>query len=352
MSYSQSFQNSITVSGDVRVSYPASEHGGTVTAHYSEVVPININLHVNTDKFDETVVKTNHCVDGLTGAVAAMDAAQCKVIKDGSKKISESLVNGFYQYINSEMSAQKSENFSMVSSKFALLMEFTKDMISKHERMSSDVERLRGHFGRLFADMDKDLERRIHKLDEPAFHLANQVRTDLIEVPYKVAASFGLEQISENNRSQNLIASARLKKKMSDAMDTISGLVVKNLDYQKAVKQILFQQKCEEPCVEYLPAIVCEKKNLTNDGQISKEVYVAEVNGQEQIIATVQNCYGDNNAGEWKNMSQEDLKLLNQAFNNILENGFTEQQHNDSKNDRVCKEIMRMWNSHQTMLKL
>ena len=84
--------------------------------------------------------------------------------------------------------------------------------------------------------MDKDLERRIHKLDEPAFHLANQVRTDLIEVPYKVAASFGLEQISENNRSQNLIASARLKKKMSDAMDTISGLVVKNLDYQKQLK--------------------------------------------------------------------------------------------------------------------
>ena len=52
MSYTRSFQGQAHYDGYVRVSYPASEHGGTTTEYYSGSIPIQINVSVDTDRFD------------------------------------------------------------------------------------------------------------------------------------------------------------------------------------------------------------------------------------------------------------------------------------------------------------
>ena len=55
MSYVRAHEDSFIVSGSVSVSYPASEHGGRTTAHYSEQVVIRTNIHVDTDPLDRSV---------------------------------------------------------------------------------------------------------------------------------------------------------------------------------------------------------------------------------------------------------------------------------------------------------
>ncbi len=62
MSYSRKYHETITVRGSktVTVSYPKSESGGskTVTVDYVENVPVDVNIHVDTNPFDDSV---EHC---------------------------------------------------------------------------------------------------------------------------------------------------------------------------------------------------------------------------------------------------------------------------------------------------
>ena len=136
MSYTRTFTSSVSVSGSVRVSYPASEHGGTTTAHYHQTVPITINLHVDTDAFDTSINGTNVQIDLLTGAVVAMNAAQVKAISDASKQVSQHIVDGFFHHINSSLTMQMAGNKSVIQGKFALLYNFAKDMVQMHDLLN------------------------------------------------------------------------------------------------------------------------------------------------------------------------------------------------------------------------
>lgn len=67
MSYSRSYHETITVHGSESktVSYPKSESGGsmTVTVHYTEHVPVDIDIHVDTNPFDRSVGRANKNVN-------------------------------------------------------------------------------------------------------------------------------------------------------------------------------------------------------------------------------------------------------------------------------------------------
>ena len=82
MSYTQTFSSAINVSGSVTVHYPASEHGGSTTAYYEQTVPVNMNVTVNTNPFEQSVQNANLSVDGLTASVTAMNAANCTAIAE------------------------------------------------------------------------------------------------------------------------------------------------------------------------------------------------------------------------------------------------------------------------------
>ena len=59
MSYKRSYHETITVngSGSKTVSYPKSESGGsmTVTVQYTERVPVDIDISVDTNQFDKSI---------------------------------------------------------------------------------------------------------------------------------------------------------------------------------------------------------------------------------------------------------------------------------------------------------
>ena len=100
MSYSRKYSETITVRGSktVTVSYPKSESGGSksVTVDYIENVPVDVNIHVDTDPFDSSVSNCNTNVNLLTGAVVATEAAQLISIDKNSKKVASTIVSGFF----------------------------------------------------------------------------------------------------------------------------------------------------------------------------------------------------------------------------------------------------------------
>ena len=88
MSYSRKFSKTIAVpySGSKSYSYPASEHGGTVTIHYSGTAyeEVEVDIHVDTAPFESSVSNCNSNVNTLTASVGAMNLAQCAAIKENA----------------------------------------------------------------------------------------------------------------------------------------------------------------------------------------------------------------------------------------------------------------------------
>ena len=85
MSYSKQYHE--TIKESVNYSYKDSDghtHYGSKTIN----VPIDINIYVETNPFDNSVIKSVSSVDTLTGAVATMNAAQCTTVKANSDRIS------------------------------------------------------------------------------------------------------------------------------------------------------------------------------------------------------------------------------------------------------------------------
>lgn len=350
MSYTRTYHGSVTVNGSVSASYPASEHGGTHTVSYSETVPVDINITVDTNDFEESVERTNLTVDGLTGAVAVMDAAQCKAIRDNSIEISDKIIEKFFETINSEMSMQKVESGNKVKTKIALLASFAKDIVQKHERMNSDVTRTRIRFMKLFNDMDDDLERRIKKLDQPIFRLSEQVRSELINQPIKQYASASLSHINEGNRAQSLIISARMKKKIHDSIKNIADSIVKNVQYENSVADSLSSIDCKTPQTEFIPAIVCQGKDLTESGRASTGVFVADIGQNERIISEVGSNVLNKDDGQWKAIPEDELKIIDQEFMKIMERGYSEIESTNPDSERVFQEIAKMWKANQRLL--
>ena len=141
MSYSKSFHASVSVSGTVSIHYPASESGGVATANYYDTVPIDWTVYVDTDPFDSSVARTEMALDALTGSVVALNAAQIESIRCSSQKVAGSLSSGFFRLIGKDLSENMVAQVNTIRSKFALLMQYSKDLLAKQERMDEDVAR-------------------------------------------------------------------------------------------------------------------------------------------------------------------------------------------------------------------
>src|SRR5574344_1238878 len=141
MSYTRTVQDNVQYAGHIKVNYPASEHGGSTTEYYEGEVPIGINIEVDTTPFDRSVRGTHVALAGVTGAVTAMEIAQCAAIAQTGRSVSATAINGFYKLINSELSQQITECNSSVRSKFALMLEQSKAIAAMHEQMNSDFNR-------------------------------------------------------------------------------------------------------------------------------------------------------------------------------------------------------------------
>ena len=175
MSYSRDFSQIISVPYSGTVKYPASQNGGFIsysgTAHEEVVVSVN----VDTEMFDTNVNNCNYAVSGLTTSVETMNAAQCVSIFESSKKISDSIINGFFKTINTDIQTYIVELQQRIQAKLALLRKQKDLLLEKQENMKEDYHRTSKRYQKIFEDLNKELENRIHQLDQPVFSLVSNI---------------------------------------------------------------------------------------------------------------------------------------------------------------------------------
>ena len=116
MSYSRSFTKRIAVHYSGSVSYPASQSGGRVSYSGTQYENVVVNINVDTDSFDSSVKQCNNSVGVLTGAVVATEGAQVLSIKKNAQKIGQTIIDGFFKTVRSEISQQIMELKNQIES--------------------------------------------------------------------------------------------------------------------------------------------------------------------------------------------------------------------------------------------
>ena len=344
MSYVRTYTVTVPYSGSVH--YPASKSGGWKP--YAGTETVVVNIHVDTDPFDMSVSNANTIINALTGSVAAMNTANCFSIKQSADKVSQSLVNGFYSLMSSDITTKRSECYSELQAKHALLMQLSQDVQDKYIRMSEDIERLKAHYGSIFRDLDNDLSKRIRELDRKPFTIAEKTRENVILEPFRSEAASAASNVSSGS-SGGRITVARIKQKVAEVLNVMSSSVHSNYSYRSELNDTLWEEKLEDEEMIYVPIAYFISDDISSERK-NEAFFTPPIPANDNMCSAVRSHMNLRGYGQGKKVSEEDMNMIDHAFSAMVEDMYSNQE-NDNYNSRVYSEIVRMWNENKNQIK-
>lgn len=335
MSYNRSYSETITVSGSktVSLSYPASQSGGTVseTVYFTESVPVNVNIHVDTTPFDSSVVGCNNNVNILTGAVVATETAQIASIEKNARKVAGSIIEGFFKNVRFEISSQITELTQKIDAHLMHLRELAKQLLAIKEQMGRDYNRTANRYTKIFGDFNNELSNRIHQLNKPAFafkqqtdkHAIGSSESELINT----VTVFG----SESGGLQAKISASIAKKRTLDAINQANTFLRKQKKLERTINRSMQNENTE--AVRFSP--VCFIETIDEQNQVNRFLY------QPDYLPEIQknNIFESLASKQWDIISKEKKEMILPYFNSELHNAYSSA---NSHNDRVKETIMKI----------
>jgi hypothetical protein len=317
------------------VSYPASEHGGSHLVHYDGTTyeDVNVNINVDTDPFDGSVATCNHSVNALTGAVVATETAQIASIDKNSKKVANTIIDGFFGYIRSEISQQVMEFSQRIDAHLLHLRELAKTCVGKQKQMEVDYNRISGRYLKIFDDLNNELENRVFELDKPAFvfkhnidnHANRTSNNDLVST----VAVFG----REGGELQAKISASVAKKRALKAIDQANIFLRK----QKKLHSTINQSMLNESVAATRFSPVCFVETSGENNQIGKNIYQAGFLPQIDQNEMVENF----ETQSWNNGTKEMKDNIQRYFNSEVSNAYTSNNRHD---ERIKNMLVKIFN--------
>ena len=337
MSYTRHYSTSVSYSGSVSISYPASEHGGTATGHYSGSVPVDINIHVDTSPFDSSVDRCSESVGSLNHAVVAMNAAQVASIHQSAENVSDHVISGFFNVIKSELSQNMAEVFSKFKAIYELLTTKSEILEKQQVVMQDDYLRISERYQKMFENLDEELEKRIVSLDKNVFILSKKVQGEqLYSDEAKKVAGF-LLGINENEILQQQLLIANTKSKVLKAMAELSNNVVQQRVYSKKVESIVSQNGTRENTQNFIPVVYAESSNIEDEGK-ERFCFVSEKVGSsaQKIQENVKKHFLDQSEESFS-VGEFEKNQVDDAFKLLVEKEF--ENSTDEKSRRVYETL-------------
>lgn len=268
MSYTRTVSKTITIHYSGTVSYPASKTGGTRSYSGTATEVVNVNVHVDTNPFDNSVASCNQQVNILTGAVAATEAAQVASVDSNSKRVASTIINGFFKTIGSEISQQINELTNEVESLAMHLVEQTKRCLEKKNQMGVDYQRICQRYIKVFDTLNAELKNRIHEIDLPVFKFRETADAYAQKGSDSDMVSTVVVTGSEEAKLQAHLSSATLKHQASEMLHHASEYLYRQRDMRSTIAHHMFQG--DEACY-YVPLMMTER--VGEDGVKSTFLY-------------------------------------------------------------------------------
>lgn len=269
MSYTRRFKKTIEVPYSGYVKYPKSEFGGSQYYDGRVTETIYFDVTVDTDPFDDSIVDMKDQVNILTGSIAATEAAQVASIRENSRKIGQTIVTGFFKTVQSDISQQVAALKIKTDALLVQLHELVKRLTDKKREMGVDYQRISSRYGKIFEELNKELENRIYSVDAPVFKFAETTSTIGGEVNKHVGIP--VVHAAENVRLHSKITAAHAK---NEAVKTI-GKAQQFLNTQYRVDRLLSHCLQNDGSQAVISAPYCVMEVTDSRGHKTNEVYCA-----------------------------------------------------------------------------
>lgn len=356
MSYVRTLDSSVTWHASGSVSYPASERGGSVSYSDSGTIPIKVNVFVDTEPFDKSVLTCNLGVTGLTSAVVSTKQAQCDNIKKQSLAISSTITKGFFNIIKSELSQDMTSLFNTLSSTILLIKQLATRILAQKSTMSSDYNRIYSRYSKVFKDLDSECYKRVYAIDKEAYNLSSNIQEKQIS---KNESNFSSTFFTNSSTLSLLFPSiilSNLKNRSKAAMQKIATYLNQKNIYENKVKGVLLKTPNKVSTTYFVPALYIQtsspkdvnfensntnsKEDSTEEDSIKDKVYIASPLSssvqEEQLLS-----YFTKNA-KWQKENIKHKKLVDTEFNALMENYIKEESSKEEHKKRVLALIAKL----------
>jgi hypothetical protein len=320
MSYTRTYHESVSESGTVSASYPASEHGGSLSVPYHVQIPVNIQVAVDTRPMDSSVGQCSRKMSALAGAIAATETAHVAAIGANARRVSDTVVKGFFGLIRSELTQQISECRARCEALLLKLNDMKAACLGKKSQMEKDFARIASRYTTLFEDLDRELANRVRALDRAAFVVeaaaAGEIRrptsTSISTAPAVLA---GEEGDARARLALNVLRSSALA-----LLQRASAYVVADRQLGRSLRAIVTADRPEAVLDKHIPVLLVAADGLGGDQ--AEERLVADTGKFAALRPTgVQNQLRErfrDNARKWVPMDGDtrgriDTFLKNQA---------------------------------------
>lgn len=191
--------------------------------HYSGTAyeDVEVEIEVQTNPFDNSINNCNRQISRLTDSVVAMEAAQIASINENARRVSDTIIDGFFQSVKSDISTQKMMLEQTIDSRLMLLHQQHKTLMEKKAQMQKDYERTSARYEKIFTDLNNELASRIHKLEQPVFDLVKQVEQDQSRM---LGSDMIHIAVTHNKDAGNAHAQLNLAKVKADSRTTMSKI--------------------------------------------------------------------------------------------------------------------------------
>ncbi len=304
-----------TVSKTVTVPYEASNKGGTKSVTVD--IPVEINLHFNTDPFSESVKSCENDITLLTEAVTATEQVEVRIKQENSLKVADSIVNGFFSYIRSEISQQVAELVQVAESKQIVLKELIKRSSSVKTQMERDYNRISSRYMKVFQDLNKELSYRVYELNKYVFsfeaetnnHKVRALSSDLINI----IAVFG----AECSNLISKISSSVTKKRAYDTITKAKNFILNQKRLYNTIQDSIVNEERSGDVV--VPICFIESYSNANsyERKIYPQEYLAQKGGDEVWSDIIMQISSEDI--KWEPISQEDKNNIALYFEYELE---------------------------------
>jgi len=326
MSYTRRSTGYVYYSGRAHYSgsvhYPASQNGGYVsydgTVPYEGQVQVTINVHVDTEPFDRSVLHCNGSIGGLSSSVVAMNVAQCKEIQASSEKVSKSILGGFFNLIKSEISQALASLMSKINSGILLIQTHAARIREQQALMDQDYNRLKAHYVGIFNDLDKECQRRIVSLDKSAFNLGINVLKKQYVLPYLEHVGKNYTHLFDEPITQNKITNAKLKGGAINIINSLHNNIMQERVYADNLASVLREESVDEAKSFFMPIIHAEFDDVET-GDEKKENYFSQASASKDAISNTVNNHFSNTKIEWNTIEKNEMDSINLSFNALLE---------------------------------
>lgn len=339
MSYTERYSRTITVTGTVRgsVHYPPSQNGGSVSfsESYSQDVPIDVNIHVDTDPFDNSVNYCNSHVHTLTDAVVATEMAEIIAKKENALKIGSAVITGFFDVIGSDLRMQINKLTQDADTLLLKLRGLAAACVKKQIQMENDYNRISKRYFDIFNDLNRELENRIFELDKPAFTFKRETdkqkgRTSDNDLVSTVAV-FGME----SGELQSKISASITKKRALDTLNKARMFLLQQKSMNNAIQRRSFSENKEG----YFAVPVCYAQTVNDKGDIEQALYASKQLPVMNNHATMNRMASQfvSKSLLWKPMPSESVENIGVFFDSELNKRIPE----DTPHTRRVKDMIR-----------